>query len=59
MESHKLLFPDYQRPAGKVAPTYLLNARADQPYTDPWGCVWVTTDDGITGAVHPPPRRVA
>jgi uroporphyrinogen decarboxylase len=52
MVSHKLLFPDYQRPSGKVTPTYLLNARAGQPYTDPWGCVWVTTDDGITGAVH-------
>jgi uroporphyrinogen-III decarboxylase len=29
--------------------------RADKPYTDAWGCVWETTDDGITGSVtqHP------
>ena len=29
--------------------------RAGEPYTDTWGCVWETTDDGITGAVteHP------
>jgi hypothetical protein len=33
-------------------PDYLLNARADQPYTDPWECLWKTTDNGITGAVH-------
>jgi len=29
--------------------------RAGVPYTDAWGCVWETTDDGITGTVtgHP------
>ena len=29
--------------------------QADQPYTDAWGCVWQTADDGITGTVtqHP------
>ena len=29
--------------------------RAGKPYTDAWGCVWETTDDGITGSVtkHP------
>jgi len=28
---------------------------AGKPYTDAWGCVWETTDDGITGSVtkHP------
>lgn len=52
MESHPLLFPGYARPAGEVRPVYLPNARAGEPYTDPWGCVWRTTDDGITGAVH-------
>jgi uroporphyrinogen decarboxylase len=52
MESHPLLFPGYARPAGEVKPSYLRNARAGEPYTDPWGCVWGTTDDGITGAVH-------
>ena len=52
LESHKLLFPDYKRQEGKVVPKYALNARAAEPYTDPWGCVWETTDDGITGSVH-------
>ncbi|MDD5597844.1 MAG: uroporphyrinogen decarboxylase family protein [Victivallaceae bacterium] len=55
MESHKLLFPNYVRPSGKIAPEYMANARADSPYTDPWGCVWETSEDGITGCVssHP------
>lgn len=55
MEGHPLLFPDYRRPAGAVTPEYALNARAGQPYTDPWGCVWETSDDGITGSVHTHP----
>ncbi len=29
-------------------------ARKDEPFTDPWGCVWETTEDGITGGVHNP-----
>ena len=52
MESHPFLFPDYKRPAGKVVPEYLFNARAEKPYTDPWKCVWETAEDGITGSVH-------
>ncbi len=54
MEAHPLLFPDFVRQA-KVTPHYGLNQRKDEPYTDPWGCVWKTDDDGITGAVqgHP------
>jgi len=52
LASHPLLFPGYERPAGKVEPHYALNARAGQPYTDPWDCVWETEDDGIIGAVH-------
>lgn len=55
MESHPLLFPNYKRPEGRVAPEYLPNARADRPYTDPWGCVWTTSEDGITGSVHTHP----
>ena len=29
--------------------------RRDEPYRDPWGCVWHTSEDGITGTVteHP------
>ena len=55
LQGHPRLFPDYQRPGGEVKPAYALNARAGQPYTDPWGCVWATADDGITGAVHAHP----
>lgn len=52
MEGHPLLFPDYQRSDALVKPNFLRNARADHPYTDPWGCVWETYEDGVTGAVH-------
>lgn len=55
MESHPRLFPSFKRTAGKPEVKYLVNAIADKPYTDPWGCVWSTTDDGITGAVHQHP----
>ncbi len=53
MESHPFLFPDFKRPkSGIYQPAYLVNAYADKPYTDPWGCVWKTAEDGITGSVH-------
>lgn len=54
MEAHPLLFPDYGRQE-KVTPHYGLIQRKDEPYTDPWGCVWETSDDGIVGLVrrHP------
>jgi hypothetical protein len=48
VKSHQLLFPSPCVPAT----TFSLNARADAPYTDPWNCVWTTTEDGITGSVH-------
>ncbi len=51
MEAHPFLFPNFKR-QDKVQPHYGLNARKDEPYTDPWGCVWETSDDGITGSVH-------
>lgn len=51
MEAHPLLFPDFQRQE-TVRPAYRPDQRAEAPYTDPWGCVWETTDDGITGSVH-------
>ncbi len=54
VESHPFLFPDFKR-RKNVTPAYGLNQRKDEPYTDPWGCVWQTSDDGITGSVgtHP------
>ncbi len=55
MESHKFLFPNYERPKGKFIPEYGLDQRKDAPYTDFWGCVWETSDDGITGSVHKHP----
>ena len=51
MEEHPFLFPEFQR-AEKVSPNYILNARKEEPHTDPWGCIWETTDNGITGSVH-------
>lgn len=55
IEEHPLLFPDYQRPQGRVVPDYLVNQLADSPWTDPWGCIWETSMDGITGTVHQNP----
>ena len=55
MEEHKFLFPGFTRPSEDWIPNYPPVARADEPYTDPMGCVWHTTDNGITGTVigHP------
>lgn len=55
MERHPLLFPDFTAPQLPYTPEYGLCARKDEPYTDDFGCLWVTTDDGITGTVmkHP------
>ena len=54
-ESHPLLFPGFVRPKGHYVPEYSLVARRDEPYTDDFGCLWKTADDGITGTVvgHP------
>jgi hypothetical protein len=55
MENHPLLFPGFDRSQKVFPPVYDLDARSDAPYTDPWGCVWETMEDGITGSVtrHP------
>jgi uroporphyrinogen decarboxylase len=54
MAEHHILFPDFSPDDASVlelAPW----ERAGVPYTDAWGCVWETTDDGIAGTVtgHP------
>lgn len=51
---HRLLFPDFD-PKQAILPELAAWERASEPYTDSWGCVWKTTDDGITGSVtgHP------
>jgi hypothetical protein len=55
MADHPFLFPDFEPSAEPVVPRYGPNQRAGQPYTDDWGCVWETVEDGITGTVthHP------
>jgi uroporphyrinogen decarboxylase len=55
MASHTMLFPDFSPSARPIVPDFACNARAESPYTDSWGCVWQTTEDGIVGTVtgHP------
>jgi hypothetical protein len=54
MADHPLLFPGYEIKE-KIEPVYGPCQRAGVPYTDDWGCVWETADDGIVGTVtqHP------
>lgn len=61
MAGHTLLFPDFDV-NDKVSPsTGHLTVEpapwecAGRPYTDAWGCIWETTDDGITGSVRKHP----
>lgn len=55
MAEHKLLFPDYHYSPDPVEPIHFPDSIKDQPYTDPWGCLWEASMDGIIGAVakHP------
>ena len=55
MEAHPRLFPDFRRCQEPVEPELLPYARAGVEFTDPWGCVWQTAQDGIVGTVtkHP------
>lgn len=55
MAGHKYLFPDFERPAPGWQPVYPPIARADEPFTDDFGCVWMTPLNGLTGTVkgHP------
>ncbi len=54
MEGHKLLFPGFKRQKN-VTPKHGITERKDAPCKDPWGCVWETAMDGITGSVHTGP----
>ena len=51
MSRHPLLFPEPDVEPPPLAPW----ERAGRPHVDAWGCIWETTDDGITGSVtgHP------
>ena len=55
MAAHPFLFPNFKRSPEPIGPNPPPFARAGQPFVDPWGCVWETTDDGIIGIVtkHP------
>jgi uroporphyrinogen decarboxylase len=54
MAAHPILFPQFD-PETYDIPEPAPWERSGAPYTDAWGCVWQTTDDGITGTVtqHP------
>jgi len=54
VEAHPFLFPGFKR-QDEVRPILEPTANQAAPYTDSWGCVWETTDDGIAGRVsrHP------
>jgi len=54
MEAHTILFPNYRRKPDGYEPDYAPWQTAGKPYTDPWGCVWETTDNGTTGTVTKP-----
>jgi hypothetical protein len=44
------MFPEFN-PENQSVPEIAPWERAGVPYTDAWGCVWETTDEGITGTV--------
>ncbi len=54
MKEHRILFPEFN-PENESVPEIAPWEQAGVPYTDFWGCVWETTDEGITGTVtkHP------
>jgi hypothetical protein len=54
MAEHPLLSPDFTS-QNVTLPEPAPWERAGKPYKDAWGCIWETTDDGITGSVtkHP------
>ena len=54
MVAHPLLFPGYE-PVERFEPEFSPVQLKDQPYTDPWGCVYQTLENGITGSVHQHP----
>ena len=49
MASHPLLFPDFDPVSVPEQPAFPAYARPNEPFTDPWGCVWETTEGGIVG----------
>lgn len=55
IEAHPFLFPESKKIKLPYTPEYANVARKDEPYIDDFGCLWKTSEDGITGTVvqHP------
>lgn len=55
IDKHPFLFRNFRKLELPYVPEYSNVARKDKPYTDDFGCLWKTSDDGITGTVikHP------
>ena len=51
ISDHPFLFPDFIPTQEVISPDHSPVQRKDTPYTDPWGCIWNTSEDGITGTV--------
>ncbi len=51
MAAHPILFPGFIKKTENITPAFAPWRRAGKPYTDSWGCVWETAQDGLTGAV--------
>jgi uroporphyrinogen decarboxylase len=51
MAEHKLLFPDYVMSHRPMKPHFAPFRIAGLEYTDSWGVVWRTLENGITGTV--------
>ncbi len=52
MTSHQILFPGHQKGSGRPRSDDFPGwARKGRPFTDSWGCVWESVEDGITGVV--------
>jgi len=54
MAEHPLLFPNFTPQQLPIKPAYAPWRIAGKLYTDSWGCVWKTVENGITGAVSRP-----
>ena len=51
MEAHPLLYPGFERSEEPPRPTPAAWRQAGKRFTDSWGCVWITEQEGLTGSV--------
>jgi len=54
VDRHPFLFPEPMRDS-LITRAFSVVQRRNDPYLDPWGCLWETMEDGLTGIVtrHP------